>query len=136
MRLLKRITMQNYHHYYRVVAHETQITKISTNNFTRINFMTYRTIWTNHHPVKVFSSIIDKLSLVQSKRLAYRDFVDCITAMESAKSGALSYINSLIKQADLNIAALKQYRMDHYDDLNKNLLDSNIRRLEQLIRNR
>lgn len=128
--------MQNYHHYYRVATHETQIIEMSAHNFTRINFMTYRTIWTDHHPVKVFSSIMDKLTLTQSIRLAYRDYVDRVTAMEYAKSGALSYITSLIKQVDLSIATLKQYRMDHYDDLNKNLLDSNIRRLENLIKNK
>lgn len=61
----------------------------------------------------------------------FYDYTDRIDAMERAKAGALSYINSLIKKVENGIDDLKQYRIDHYDDLNINLIDSNIRRLER-----
>lgn len=51
--------------------------------------------------------------------------------MEKAKAGALSYINKMITEVEQGIKKLVQYRNDHYEDLNSNLLDVNIRRLEK-----
>jgi len=51
-------------------------------------------------------------------------------AMQKAKDGAMSYINQLTKEDDPGELKLKQYREDHYQDLNVTLLDANIRRIE------
>jgi hypothetical protein len=63
----------------------------------------------------------------------YYGYIDRATAMEKAKSGALSYINQMIGELDRGIQKLVKYRNDHYDDLNINLLDSNIQRLKREI---
>jgi hypothetical protein len=36
----------------------------------------------------------------------------------------------MIREAEQGITKLKQYRINHYEDLNKNLADANIRMLE------
>lgn len=51
--------------------------------------------------------------------------------MEKAKAGALLHINKMIAEITLGIEKLKSYRNDRYQDLNVNLLDGNIRKLEQ-----
>jgi len=58
-------------------------------------------------------------------------YTDKVTAMEKAKSGALKYINHMIKEVEQGIKKLVQYRNDHYKDLNANLLDANIRKLKK-----
>jgi len=52
-------------------------------------------------------------------------------AMEKAKEGAQAYISQMIKEVERGIERLRQYRFDHYEDLNTALLDANIRRLER-----
>ncbi|MCL4642044.1 MAG: hypothetical protein M5Z89_23775 [Olivibacter sp.] len=127
--------MKSYYRYYRVSINNTEITEMSSNDFTRINMKPFNTIWKDNHPVKVYYSLTNQAYSLTGVRSIQQDFVDKITAMEHAKSGALHYISSLIAQADAVIAVLKQYRIDHYDDLNKNLLEDNIRRLERLMGN-
>jgi hypothetical protein len=52
-------------------------------------------------------------------------------AMEKAKAGALVYINQMVKEVERGIQKLEQYRNDHYDDLNVNLLDANINKIKR-----
>ena len=81
-------------------------------------------------PVK--SGLISALVLsLPSDDLMFYEYNDKIKAMEMAKSGALAYINTLINDALQAIGKLKKYRDEHYEDLNTNLVDSNIRRLER-----
>ncbi|MEH6305706.1 hypothetical protein RYH73_08625 [Olivibacter sp. CPCC 100613] len=127
--------MESYYRYYRIFTDTTEITTMSSNDFVRINMKPFKTIWKDNHPVKVYYSLTNQVYSLIGVRLIQQDFVDKVTAMENAKIGALRFISSLIEQADAIIATLKQYRIDHYDDLNKNLLDNNIRRLEKLMRN-
>ena len=58
-------------------------------------------------------------------------YPDLVTALEKAKAGALAYIDELIRQGDKALPKLLQYRVDHYEDLNVNLVEDNIRRVEQ-----
>jgi hypothetical protein len=41
------------------------------------------------------------------------------------------HINLMIKEIDLRIEKLVQYRHEHHDDLNINFLDANIRRVKK-----
>jgi hypothetical protein len=50
-------------------------------------------------------------------------YLSKIKAMKMAKAGALSYINTIIKQVQQGINVLIQYRSDHYVDLNVGLLE-------------
>jgi hypothetical protein len=105
----------NFTNYYRVYQHDTAVTKVSANDFkhviTRIAFP-------------------PAYSLPTDGTMFY-GYLNQIEAMEKAKAGALAYIEGIIKKVDEGIDQLKQYRVDHYEDLNINLLDANIRRLEQ-----
>ena len=60
----------------------------------------------------------------------FTGYADKAHAMEMAKAGALKYIDVLISEGSKGIEKLKQYREDHYEDLNTNLLDANIRKAE------
>nr|MCS3813027.1 hypothetical protein [Mucilaginibacter sp. X4EP1] len=46
--------------------------------------------------------------------------------MEMAKAGVLKYIETLIDRGRSGMATLLKYRIDHYEDLNKNLTYVNI----------
>ncbi len=102
--------------YYRVYKNETAVYEISD--------MDFKPGLTAHF---VRGNIY---SMPQDDKMFY-DYTDRIEAMKKAKAGALCYIDSLITKAEDGIDNLKQYRIDHYDDLNINLIDSNIRRLER-----
>jgi hypothetical protein len=56
-----------------------------------------------------------------------------VTALKKAKAGALVYIEHLIRRDAEGLPALLQYRMDHYEDLNINLVEAAIRRVEKQI---
>ena len=105
----------NFTNYYRVYQHDTAVTKVSANDFKQV--ITHI----------AFSPVY---SLPTDGTMFY-GYLNQIEAMEKAKAGALAYINEIIKKVDEGIDQLKQYRIDHYEDLNINLLDANIRRLEQ-----
>ncbi|TQM50215.1 hypothetical protein BDE36_1953 [Arcticibacter tournemirensis] len=102
--------------YYRVYKNETAVSEISDLDF-KPGFATH------FERGNIYS-------IPQDNKMFY-DYTDRIDAMKKAKAGALFYINLLIKKAENGIDNLKQYRIDHYDDLNINLIDSNIRRLER-----
>jgi len=51
--------------------------------------------------------------------------------MVKAKAGALNHMNHIIKEIEAGIRKLVQYRNDHYEDLNVNLLDANIQRIKK-----
>ena len=101
--------------YYRVYMNDTTVTEVSSNDFNRLN-------------IKGFS--VDVQYSIPPGRMFY-GYTTRAHAMEMAKAGALKYIESMIRQVKSGIDKLVQYRNDHYQDLNVNLLDSSIRKLER-----
>jgi hypothetical protein len=117
----------NYAKFYRVFKHDTAVTEVSSNNFI-----------TSLKPPKVIA--VQGTSPVMAYSLPVGDamFYGYLTkaeAMEKAKHGALLYIDLLIGRGESGIGTLKQYRMDHYEDLNVNLLEANIRKSENTLNN-
>ena len=111
--------MENYsfNKYYRVYKNGTAVTERPKNDFK------VQQVRPGLAPALVLS--------LPSDDLMFYEYNDKIKAMEKAKSGALAYINTLINDALQAIGKLKKYRDEHYEDLNTNLVDSNIRRLER-----
>ena len=101
--------------YYRVFRNDTAVKAISFNDFK---------------PVRLNGSK-PNFSLVADGEM-YLEYESEVCAMEKAKEGALKYIECLIKQGAESRERLYQYRYDHYEDLNINLLDARIRTLEKL----
>jgi hypothetical protein len=111
----KIMQQHNFTNYYRVYQHDTAVTKVSANDFKQvITHIAFPPVY----------------SLPTDGTMFY-GYLNQIEAMEKAKAGALAYINGIIQKVDEGIDQLKQYRVDHYQDLNINLLDTHIRRLEQ-----
>lgn len=61
----------------------------------------------------------------------YYGFANRVDAMKYAKTSALAHITALVGQIKAGIKKLKIYREEHYEDLNINLLDSEIGKLEK-----
>lgn len=109
---MEQIKNQFYHCYYRVNSNDTNITEISINNF-------------KPHVSKPAGALY-----LQSGAPLFRLFTDIGQAMEKAKAGARAHIGRLIKRGEEGLPELLQYRMDHYEDLNINLVDANIQKEE------
>ncbi|MDB5144987.1 MAG: hypothetical protein JWQ66_3700 [Mucilaginibacter sp.] len=107
----------NYYNLYRVNKNDTTIKTISTNNFKPVKPRPYSFM----PAVYTLQPCVDDCYY----------FVDLVSAMEKAKAGALAYIELLIGEGEAGMAALLQYRMDHYEDLHINLVDANIQLVEQ-----
>ena len=105
----------NFTNYYRVYQHDTAVRKVSANDFKQV----------------ITHIAFPPVYLLPTDGTMFYGYLNQIEAMEKAKAGALAYIERIIKKVDEGIDRLKQYRVDHYEDLNINLLDANIRRLEQ-----
>lgn len=119
--------------YYRVFKYATTVTEVSANNFVRLPAVQFKRGLPVGEPVDVLISIpYFKYSLPPDEAMFY-GYLTKAQAMEKAKSGALTYINKMIADVEQSIAKLKAYRMSHYEDLNINLLDANIRRVEKLM---
>jgi hypothetical protein len=104
----------NYVKYYKVAKNQTALTEVSTNDFTLTHFQKIaKAVYTIGPDVKLFDL-----------------YIDIGQAMEKAKSGALAYISELISEGEASEQKLLQYRMDHYEDLHVNLVDSNIQAVE------
>ncbi|MDV6217845.1 hypothetical protein R1T15_25250 [Mucilaginibacter sp. L3T2-6] len=121
----------NFIKYYRVYKNDTSVTEVSVNDFKPVlpgRFKRGIPIagpGDAHCPLPCF-----EYSLPPDGSMFF-GYPDKVTAMEKAKAGALAYINEMIKEVELGIKKLVQYRNDHYEDLNINLLDANIRRLKK-----
>lgn len=121
----------NFTSYYRVFKNDTDVTKISVNDFKPVKQRRSVRRSFNGHPVDVLCSIPkNPYSLPADKDMFY-GYVSRSRAMEKAKAGAQSYISHMIKEIECGLAKLKEYRAAHYEDLNITLLDANIRRLEK-----
>ncbi len=99
---------QNYTGYFRVYQNDTAITKVSTNDFRQTK-LTHGA----HYALPAGEGF-------------YYGYKTLAKAMQMAKTGALAHINLLLGMGKAGEAELLQYRMDHYDDLNNNLIDANI----------
>lgn len=104
---------QPYFKYYRFIKHDTSVTTISTNDFK-----------------PVVQRYVPNTPLKLVPESNFSSYTNLVQALEKAKKGAQDYIGELIKAGEPALPQLLQYRMDHYEDLWINLVDSNIRRLE------
>ncbi|MEO3402863.1 hypothetical protein AAFN85_03110 [Mucilaginibacter sp. CAU 1740] len=102
------------YHYYRVKAGDTLVHPV------------YLLCWPVLHPAGTNYRL-----LPEDERFAV--YPDLVTALEKAKAGALAYIGRLISSGKAGLPELLQYRIDHYEDLNVNLTEANIRRIEQRV---
>lgn len=109
MESIKQGGMRRYYKYYRVNINDTAVTEIPVNDFKPVNAKPSGTL------------TLDRDSLL---------FSDIGQAMEKAKDGAQAYIAQLIERGAEGLPELLQYRMDHYEDLNINLVDANIQKEE------
>lgn len=121
---------QNYSRYFRVFKNDTVITEISTNDFQPLKLRSSGKNWLTGNSGEVLGVISDiNYSLPPLGALFY-GYRNRVEAMKAAKAGALSYINSLIDLGEAGAQTLRQYRIDHYEDLNINLLEANINYVE------
>ncbi len=124
---------QNYIRYFRVFKNDTLITEISTNDFRPLKLRASGRHWLIGATGKVLCTIASvNYALSDSPFYGYKTHLE---AMKMAKSGALSYINSLIAMGKPGEKTLLQYRMDHYEDLNINLVQANIYKVENKLPN-
>ncbi|WP_439698849.1 hypothetical protein ACFGVS_12320 [Mucilaginibacter sp. AW1-7] len=114
-----RPNMHTYYRSYRVDKNDTGIKMIPANDFSLVGARL-----TDRHNV---------IYTLQPDYEQYYQTTSLVKAMEKAKEGALTSINELIKRGDDGVAALLQYRIDHYEDLHVNLVDANIQLVEQQI---
>jgi len=108
----------NFIRFYRVFEHDTSVTEISTNDFALA-------------ASGRFDTALSPLYSLPTDGTMFYGYADKAHAMEMAKAGALKYIDRLIDEGDKSSAKLEQYRYDHYDDLNVNLVEANIQEIEQ-----
>lgn len=114
-----------YNKFYKVFKNETSVTEVLTNDFKTFQ-ATYREIKiacllnSGQHPA----------FFLPADDVMFCGFTSRIRAMEYAKAGALKYISKLIDDGDEGYPLLLKYREDHYEDLNINLTDRNIKKIE------
>lgn len=101
--------------YFRVFLHQTSVSEVPANDFK---------------PTAFFSENLTPGYSLPADKDMFFDYPGRVQAMEQAKKGALSHINSLISKASDGSNELFQYRYNHYNDLNFNLIESNIRKVE------
>lgn len=118
----------NFIKYYRVYKNGTSVTEVSANDFLP-RLLSTKSVLTSGKPVDVLCSIPSQQYSLPADGAMYYGYLDKIKAMEMAKAGALTHIEIMIKYVEDGIEKLRQYRYDHYQDLNFTLLEDNIRRL-------
>lgn len=118
--MINNIKEQPYFAYFRVMKHDTEVTRISCNNFK-----------TSSGNVVDFAANVYHLPPDADLFYGYPGLIE---ALEKAKDGAQTYIEELIEQGVKALPVLLQYRMDHYEDLGVNLVEANIRKLEAVLK--
>jgi hypothetical protein len=120
----------NYSRYFRVFQNDTTVTEISTNDFLPLKLKPVKKDWLIGDTATVLCTIAGaKYALPENEPLFY-GYTTQIKAMEMAKAGALKYIDILISEGKESAKKLLQYRMDHYEDLQTNLVYANIEALK------
>lgn len=115
--------------YYKVFKNDTAVKEVFTNNF-RIFQPTLQKI---KAAIGFDLDTCPAFSLPEDDLMFY-GFLSQVKAMEFAKAGALRYISKLIEDGEKSYDLLLKYRETHYDDLNINLTDRNIKMIEKLKR--
>lgn len=110
MEKLKRGGQRRYYKYYRVNKNDTTITAFSVNDFL---------------PIRPRAAC---LPVLQTGLDLFFLSADIGQAMEKAKVWALADIKALIARGEEGRPELLQYRIDHYEDLNINLIDTHIQK--------
>jgi hypothetical protein len=122
----------NFRGFYCVFANDTAVTEVSFNNFKPPIVRDYiKEAITGNSVDELFSIPYHTYSLLAEKD-RYNGYELKSHAMKRAKAGALNHLRELIAEGPQSNDKVYKYRFDHYDDLNINLTDSNIRRLEKL----
>ncbi len=116
----------SYYKYYKVFKNDTAVKEVFTNDF-RIFQPTLQKI----KAAIGFSLSIYPAFLLPDDNLMFYGFLSQVKAMEFAKAGALRYISKLIEDGEKSYDLLLKYRETHYDDLNINLTDRNIKMIEK-----
>ncbi len=114
--------------FYQVFKYDTAVTEIKSNDFkpgTRIKFKRGLPV---ERPADGGSGARQFYYSLPPDELMFYGYIDKALAMEKAKAGALAYIGKMISEVEQGIKKLTQYREDHYEDLNINLLDAQIRK--------
>jgi hypothetical protein len=124
-KLLPKKIRKPYFKFYKVFKNETSVTGVFTNDFKRfkptmIKIKAACALHSKEHPA---------LFILEDEFMFY-GFLSRIRAMEFAKARALKYISKLIDSGEKGYQLLLKYREDHYEDLNINLTDRNIRKIE------
>jgi hypothetical protein len=117
-----------YFKFYKVFKNDTAVNEVFTNDFKpfRSTYLKIKTACSLHSAIRPAFSLVDDDH-------SYYGSLSRIKAMEHAKAGALKYIGKLIDGGEKSYNLLLQYREDHYEDLNINLVDRNIRKLERAL---
>lgn len=115
--------------FYRVFKNDTAVTEISFNDFRHVVRNFGKESQEGDSVGGLFSIPYTTYSLMPENE-RYCGYEVRTHAMEMAKAGALKHIEELISEGPTGIDKVYQYRFDHYEDLNINLIDSNITRLK------
>jgi hypothetical protein len=121
----------NYIRYFRVFQNDTAITEISTNDFLPLKLKPNKKNWLIGETGKILCPIADVKYRLPAGGALFYGYNSREKAMEMAKAGALKHINLLIDEGKPGEKALYQYRFDHYEDLTVNLVEANIRKIQE-----
>ncbi len=114
-----------YFKFYRVFKNETLITEVVTDVF--------KPFQPTHREIKIACILHSRQHpafFLPGDDAMFYGFTNLVKAMEHAKAGALKYISKLIDDGGEGYPLLLKYREDHYEDLNINLTDRNIKTIE------
>ncbi|OOQ56593.1 hypothetical protein [Mucilaginibacter pedocola] len=113
--------------FYRVYKHDTVVTEVRSNDFKPRTSAKFDRGLPVAHPEEMNGSPQCYYELPPDELMFY-GYLDKALAMEKAKAGALAYIGQMISDVEQGIKKLTQYRQDHYEGLNIDLLDAQIRK--------
>jgi hypothetical protein len=123
-RIILKKARKPYFKFYKVFKNETLVTEVFSNDFKKFQ------------PAYIKIKIACALHSWQRRAFSlpaddamFYGFTSRVRAMEFAKARALKYISKLIDKGDEGYNLLIKYREDHYEDLNVNLTDRNIRKV-------
>ncbi len=114
--------------FYQVYKHNTAITEIRSNDFRPGSGAKFKRGLPVEQQADETAGLHQFYYALPPDELMYYGYLDKAQAMEKAKAGALVYIGQMISEVEQGIKKLTQYREDHYEDLNVNLLDAQIRK--------
>ncbi len=117
---------RSYFKFYVVYKNETAVITASANNLKTFEptLIKIKANCAKH-------SLLKPAFFLPADNQMFYAFLSPIRAMEHAKARALKYINKLIDEGENSLNTLLKYREDHYLDLNINLTDRNIKKLER-----